>query len=297
MPIREKNVRSVPPNTFTGKYEDREEFSFRCKAYISLADPRAARALSAAEKLTSPVTEDIPVTRNAEGREVDLRLLSSHIFHQPIQLTNGPPYAILRGTEGANGLEAWRHMHNRCQIRHGPKAIGKLSNLLKPTFPEAHFEDAFAQWEFNLREFETDTKLTLPDFIDVAVTKGALTGPLLQHVQLNSTSVDTVVKIRDMLLEYFKSKTDFSRRVSNSARAVPQNLYYQQPVPMEIDAYFKKGKGKGKHRKGGKSGKGKGSTFSKGSSTKGKSWVWNPPATSTGKGRAPMEGIEEASKT
>ena len=48
--IKEKNIRNVPPNTFTGKYEDWEEFSWRLKAYISLTDSRAAKALKTAEE-------------------------------------------------------------------------------------------------------------------------------------------------------------------------------------------------------------------------------------------------------
>ena len=91
-----------------------------------------------------------------------------------------------------------------------------------------------------------------------------------------------------MILEYFRSKTDYSKKGHHGAQAPTYQT--QHSVPMEIDAYFKKGKGKGKGRKGGKTGKGKGS---KSSSTKGKSWVWNTPATTTGKGKGPMEGIEE----
>ena len=58
-----------------------------------------------------------------------------------------------------------------------------------------------------------------------------------------------------MILEYFRSKTDYSKKGYHGAQAPTYQHQTQQSVPMEIDAYFKKGKGKGKGRKGGKTGK------------------------------------------
>ena len=81
--VREKNVRNIPPSTFTGKYEDWEEFSWRFKAYISLTDPRAAKGLKTAEAAGDAViTEEELHARNTDGTVTDLTLLASHIFHQ-----------------------------------------------------------------------------------------------------------------------------------------------------------------------------------------------------------------------
>ena len=82
MPRKEKNVRNVPPNTFTGKYEDWEDFSFRFSSYISLTGPRGAQALTMAQNAEGLATDAQLLTKKGEGKDVGLRFLSSHVFHQ-----------------------------------------------------------------------------------------------------------------------------------------------------------------------------------------------------------------------
>ena len=91
--------------------EDWVGFSFRFKSYINLTDPRGVETLTRAQSSKDVITQAHLQIRTDDGKEVDLRWLASHIFHQLIQLTLGPPYVILRGIESHNGLEAWRQHH------------------------------------------------------------------------------------------------------------------------------------------------------------------------------------------
>ena len=125
--LKEKNIRNAPPNTVTGKYEDWDEFSFRLKSYINLTDPGGVEALTKAQNTKEVITSARLLLMTDDAKEVGLRWLAIHIFHQLIQLTQGPPYVILRGIESHNGLEAWRQHHLKYQPRKGPRAISKLT--------------------------------------------------------------------------------------------------------------------------------------------------------------------------
>ena len=101
--IKEKNVRNIPPSTFTGKYEDWEEFSWRFKAYISLTDSRAAKVLKTAEGLPEPIAEAELRTRAADGTITDIALLASHIFSS---VNTADKWATLQHLE-INGNIQW----------------------------------------------------------------------------------------------------------------------------------------------------------------------------------------------
>ena len=71
--IKEKNIRNVPPNTFTGKYEDWDEFSFRLKSYINLTDPRGVEALTKAQNTKEVITSAHLLLVTDDAKEIDLR--------------------------------------------------------------------------------------------------------------------------------------------------------------------------------------------------------------------------------
>ena len=88
----------------------------------------------------------------------------------------------------------------------------------------------------------------------MAVVLHTLSGPLQQHTQLTEGTSQACQKVRDVTLDYHRSRTRFKRSIQLTAQ--PPQLQ-GGAVPMEVDAYFK-GKGKGKGKKG-KKGNGKGS--------------------------------------
>ena len=75
------------------------------------------------------------------------------------------------------------------------------------------------------------------------------TGALQQHLRLNARSLTTYTQIRDVIVEYFRSRHILTSSSSNNG-----------PAPMDIGALWRKGKGKGNPlwNKGKGKGKGKG---------------------------------------
>ena len=124
--------------------------------------------------------------------------------------------------------------------------MGQLRNILNPPFPEANFEDAFLQWETEVEKCERNFTTQVQDIMTVAVVLPTLSGPLQQHIQLTAGAAQTYQKVRDVILDYHRSRTHFKRTVQLTAQ--PSQLQ-GGAVPMEVDAYLR-GNGKGKGKKG-----------------------------------------------
>ena len=164
------------------------------------------------------------------------------------------------------------------------KALGQLRNTLNPSFPEANFEDAFLQWEAEVEKHERTFTTQVQDIMKVAAVLRTLSEPLQQHPQLSAGAAQTYQKVRDVILDYHRSRTRFKRSIQLTAQP---SQFQSGAIPMEVDAYFKgKGNGKGKSRK---KGKGKGATGTVNGYEnygQGKGWTWNPPSYGHNPGQA-----------
>ena len=106
--------------------------------------------------------------------------------------------------------------------------------------------------------YETLTGTSLPDGVLIATLLNKASGPLQQHLTLNSTSVRTYSQMREVIVSYFRS------RLMLHGTALSTSASSQGPAPMDVGALkgmkgnFKGNKGKrrgfGFKGKGGKGG-------------------------------------------
>ena len=128
----------------------------------------------------------------------------------------------------------------------------------------------------------------------VATLLNKTTGALQQHLRLNARTLQTYAQVREVILEYHRSRLLMNPVAQTSANATFQG---GASAPMDIGALAAalwKGKGKGRKGKGkGKGGKGKGKDFSK-SQGKGSNQHWN---FMKGKGKGKGKGKPTLSST
>ena len=214
--ISHPNVRNIAPRVFGGKQEDWEEFAFKFRIFIGLQGTAIARMLREADATTEPIKDDI-VKLDREGK-ADEVALSRHTCCQLAQLVEGPPGLILRSMPEDNGFEAWRLLTQRYKSNQGMKALGQLRNILNPSFPEANFEDAFLQWEAEVEKYERTFAAQVQDIMKVVVVLHTRSGPLQHHTQLTAGAAQAYQKVRDVILDYHRSRTHFKILIQPTAQ-------------------------------------------------------------------------------
>ena len=137
----------------------------------------------------------------------------------------------------------YRQLCIRFSIPLGTRSIGHLTRLLKPTFDKNNFDTSFSTWEFELQRFERDNGQTLSDSVKIAVLLNETSGPLQQHLQLLSGQSPNYARVKQTIIEYYRSTTAFSKlqQLRSQLSSVATSFGGGQ-APMDIDAIHK-GKG------------------------------------------------------
>ena len=64
-------------------------------------------------------------------------------------------------------LRCWRQLGRRYSLDPVASHYGALGQLLEPSLPEAHFQDAFLHWETDAARWHRDTGALLPDTVKI----------------------------------------------------------------------------------------------------------------------------------
>ena len=118
------------------------------------------------------------------------------------------------------------------------------------------FEESFTTWEFEIARYERDNQAPIPDNIKIAILLNETKGPLQQYLQLRAGAIQRYADIRELILEYHRASTAFSKM---QAQQQAMNSSTNDAQPMDIGATYK-GKGKYNNKGKGKYNKGKGKT-------------------------------------
>ena len=246
-----------PPKEFSGKKEDFEEFAFKLKAYLSIMNSDYAEDLRRIEENMD--TEIIDAHFNdASGDPIPgLRDRATTLQWILVALCSGAASLLLRRETSTNGFESWRRLCQKYKLPSRARAVGRLSKILKPDFSGANtsFEDSLAAWEDEVAKYERETSTSLSDDVKFAVMMNETHGHLQEHLRLNAASLTRYSEIKDVIVNYFKSRQIFNVK-----------------DPMQVDGIwgFKgykgkkgkgKGKGKGKDNFKGQKGSGKGDSY------------------------------------
>ena len=248
----------LPPPHFTGEYATFEEWKHKFVAYLGLQNSQFPRLLQIAETFDQPVTDELLADGARNREEADLWIqLSKDLHYLLINVCQGQAAVLCRQhTLQAVGLETWRQLHRRFSIPLGTRSVGYLTKLLKPQFNENKFEESFTTWEFEIARYERDNQAPIPDNIKIAILLNETKGPLQQYLQLRAGAIQRYADIRELILEYHRASTAFSKM---QAQQQAMNSSTNDAQPMDIGATYK-GKGKYNNKGKGKYNKGKGKT-------------------------------------
>ena len=225
---------------------------------MGLQDNDHTELLQAAERGTAELTELQlrAAASTIEDGERHVRL-STDLRYILINTTTGAAATVCRQYQHTIGFEMYRQLCIRFSIPLGTRSIGHLTRLLKPTFDKNNFEESFSAWEFELQRFERDNGQTLTDSVKIAVLLNETSGPLQQHLQLLSGQSPNYARVKQTIIEYYRSTTAFSKlqQLRSQSSSVATSFGGGQ-APMDIDAIHKgkgkyssyKGKGKGKNK-------------------------------------------------
>ena len=263
------------PDTFSGNPADWEEWSWNFKAYIPMFETGAVTLLDAAEARNDEFLDDnLAVTLDTgdvDAEATAARVLFSRKLHYLLsQLVKDSAKLVVRQNEDSNGFETWRRLYKKFSLPGATRSTSLLTQLLDFKFNPSTFEQDFNVWETIKTRYERQAGQPLPDGVLVATLLNKTTGALQQHLRLNAQTLTTYAQVREVILEYHRSRLLMNPVAQTSANATFQG---GASAPMDIGALAAalwKGKGKGKKGKG----KGKGKDFSK-SQGKGNNQHWN----------------------
>ena len=262
--VKSMHQYKIPPPTYDGNHSQFEEWKYRFTAYAGLINSAFPRLLNTAETSQQAVTDQLLTDGASNATEAQLWVrLAAELQFILISTTKGAAATVCRQMGiNANGFETWRQLHRRFSIPVGTRSIGYLTKLLKPSFDEHRFEEAFASWEFEVNRYERENTVNIPDSIKIAILLNETKGALQQHLQLTASNVRDYNAVREIIIEYYRTTASFTRMQQlqdynpNSSSTGNNN---QGPTPMDIGAtYHSSWKGnKGKGKKGHHKGKGK----------------------------------------
>ena len=194
------------PSIFTGD-ADWEEFSFQFKAYIEVLPPGVSEYLTHAETNTGPITGFVPsgsfTTEMLTQLSREIRLLLS-------QMLSGEALLLVRQQPlSANGFELWRLLNKRFQLPKRVRAMGHFNSIYAFTFKDPSFEKDLTAWETLVSDNQRHSGSIIPDDMMISLLIGQLPSDLQDHVTLNTADTSTYPEIKQVLVNYFKSKKAF----------------------------------------------------------------------------------------
>ena len=226
--VRSIHQYKITPPIYDGDFSNFEEWKYKFTAYIGLINPIFPRLLQQTERSTDAITDTLPRAGadTIEEGETWIRLATELQFIL-VNITKGPAATVCRQMGlASNGLETWRQLVIRFSIPVGTRSIGYLTKLLKPSFDESKFEEAFATWEFEINRYERDNSAILPDNIKIAVLLNETRGALQQYLQLTASHVTDYQRIRTIIIEYYRAAASF-KKFNNSMDNSPRTTKVQ----------------------------------------------------------------------
>ena len=232
------NRYKLKPPFFKGDYGTFEEWKCKFTAYMGLQDNDYTELLLAAELATAELTE-IQLRAESTSEDGERHVpLSTDLRYIPINTTAGAAATVCRQYQHTIGFEMYRQLCIRFSIPLGTRSIGHLTRLLKPHSTRTTLKNHSQQ--FDLQRFERDNGQALPDSVKIAVLLNETSGPLQQHLQLLSGQSPNDARVKQTIIEYYRSTTAFSKlqQLRTQSSSVATNFAGGQ-APMDIDAIHK----------------------------------------------------------
>ena len=200
------------------------------KGYAGAAIPRLQKLMDDTAKATEPIP-------NATILEDDDRAASAQLYWMMPMICRGAALNTMFLAGDNEGLEAWRHLTEKCEPKMRTRFAGQLVSILTFSF-QGDATERITAWEREIATYERDSGKILDDEIKV--------GAMLLRLPESQFKTHLLMRV-----EKLKKWTDFRDEVVAVSRAIA--VAQSQPTPMDIGAVDK-----GKSGKGGKGSKGAG---------------------------------------
>ena len=234
------------PKDFTNTEAAWPEFSFKFKNWFAGAIKGARTYLVWAEDHIGPIVnlENAP-TELQEAAVVELNI---QLYVVLAQLLSEESLTILQNGIEDQGLDAWR----RLAARWDPNTTGRSRNaftkiMLPGVFTMDKLSAAIEDWEKAVRQHENRRKKEIDEELKSSVIIEMCPKLIKTHLQLNARTLKDYTSIRAEIMSYLETRRD---NVASSTTAAGND--------MDVDAFSKGGKGKGKGGKGDRLDGGKG---------------------------------------
>ena len=124
------NLKIPPPRTFSGKYEDWDEWSWTFKTYLNMMEPALAPFLEKVEYMPLEITDE-DLTEKGDDTLTRNRITFSGKLHYLLALiTDDIAKLIVRQNTTGNGFETWRLLHIKFTLPGTTKDVGLLSQVM-----------------------------------------------------------------------------------------------------------------------------------------------------------------------
>ena len=115
-------------------------------------------------------------------------------------LCRGPAAKIIRRDPlGLNGFESWRLLWERYRPATRAKGTSRLATILYWKFNPKDFQNSFNEWENEINRYDSEATSIFPDEIKIGILVNNTTGPLQQHLQLNTDILPSYQDIRAII--------------------------------------------------------------------------------------------------
>lgn len=143
--------------------------------------------------------------------------------------TGEEPKLIIQSTPSGMGLEAWRRLNQRYDMRAkgmsnaGMKVIMKYSS--EKTKDMKTLNRRIEKLEGRMRRYELTTKNRIFDDMKISLISGMCPNTSGEHIELNSTNFNSYATVRNEIMNHIVAKTVGSTAMDNS----PLEEKYEEP--------------------------------------------------------------------
>ena len=293
------------PDKFSGSEENFLYWRTRIESFLVAAVPELEEVLEWAEEFDTEINRaDVvaawgdlnPSHKTVEGIEQ----LDAQVYALLQTLCEREAFSIVRSSGKNRGFESWRKLLRRFDPTTGGRRRAMLRHILNPNkiTKIEELSAALEQWEELVRQYESrkkadGTRHQLDEEIKVSVLEHLCPPEIERHLQLNRTRYSNYTDVRQELVTYLETK--LGSKIKNFTLTGGDN---GGPQPMDVGAFEKGGKSKGKHK--GKKGDGKkGNSKGKGGkgSPKGKGGKNSGGSGGSGKGSKETRACHNCGKT
>ena len=191
------------PKDFGGQDSHWKDWSFIFEAYVGAISETFLSEVQADANPEETIYNELPTE---ESRKISMQL-----YFLLALLCKVKALDVVKEVPRGAGLECWRKLMRKYEPRIRNRFGRMLQKVLNWKFTAQDVTAHLAQWETDVRTYETQSKEKLSDAIKSGVVVGNLEdGPLKEHLQLDSEKMENFTKLVTTIADYEATKKSWA---------------------------------------------------------------------------------------